>query len=267
MKVDLHSHSIFSDGKKTIEELVNFAKERNVDIFALTDHDTVLGDLEVDEYNKDKLTIIKGVELSCEYKGEIVHIVGLFKNNIVPEYMKELSIKLEDQRRDRAIKMLNGIKEKYNAKIDIDSFIRENRIVTRKNIFNHIEKNNKNFTHDEIKIMAGRKSLAYIPSFKFDVMEAINLLHNNNAISIFAHPCLIENKDVLAELLTFPFDGIEAKYANPANDYEYFKKVAEERGLLISAGSDYHGDKTHGKIGDVYLDGKEFEPIKRLLGL
>ena len=71
----------------------------------------------------------------------------------------------------------------------------------------------------------------------------------------------------MKEILEYPFDGIEAKYANIENDYEHFKKIAEKRGFFISAGSDFHGDTTHGNIGDVYLDEKEFEPIKRLLGL
>ena len=57
------------------------------------------------------------------------------------------------------------------------------------------------------------------------------------------------------------------KRNNVKNDYDYFKNIADKRGFFVSAGSDYHGDKTHGEIGDVYLDGKEFEPIKRLLGL
>ncbi len=267
MKVDLHSHSVYSDGLFTIEELVNRAKERNVDIIALTDHDTVLGDYDVDKYNVDRLTIIKGVELSCDYKGETVHIVGLFKNNIIPDYMKHLSIELENKRRNRAIDMVNGIGEKYNVKVDTDQLVRENKIITRKNIFEHIKKNNINLSRDEIKIMAGKDSLAYIPSFKFSVKEGIDILRNNNAICIFAHPCLIKDKNLLKEILEYPFDGIEAKYANIKNDYEYFKKIAEEKGFFISAGSDFHGDNTHGNIGDVYLDEKEFEPIKRLLGL
>ena len=81
MKIDLHNHTKHSDGVYTPLELVNRAINNGVDVFALTDHDSIFGIEEINEIAKNKnIRIINGMELSTYYKGESVHIVCLFKN-------------------------------------------------------------------------------------------------------------------------------------------------------------------------------------------
>lgn len=267
MKADLHCHSVFSDGRYDLEELVKHSKERGIDVLALTDHDTVLGDELIIKYGElYNVKIIKGIELSCKYNNETIHIVGLFRNNNVPKEMFDLSNELEEKRRLRAINMARGIRDIYKINIDLDKLIRDNKIITRKNILDHILSNN-DISLEEAKFYISKECKAYISSFKYDVKDGIELLHNNNCICILAHPCLIKNKDILNEVVKLPFDGIEARYANSKNNYELFKDIANEYGLFISAGSDFHGDKSHGDIGDCYLDGKEVDLVLKVLGL
>ena len=265
MKADFHSHSTYSDGKSNIYELVKRAKEKGLDAFALTDHDTVFG---CDEFAKLQaefnIILIKGIELSCDYNGETVHVVGLFKNNIISEEMYNFSTIQTEQRKNRSINMDKKIKDIYNVDIDIDLLIKENKIITRKNIVNHLIKHN-NLSLEEAKFLGSKRSKAYIPSVKIDLKEGLDLLHRNNALAILAHPCLIDN--YLDEIIKMDFDGIEAKYANIKNDYNYFKNIADNRGFFISAGSDYHGDKSHGDIADVYLVDKEVELVLDKLGI
>ena len=86
MKIDLHNHTTYSDGLFTPEELINIAIQQGVGCFAITDHDSVFGCDEIQEAAKKyDIHVISGMELSTYYKGEPVHIVCLFKNNIVPE--------------------------------------------------------------------------------------------------------------------------------------------------------------------------------------
>ena len=267
MRADLHSHSIYSDGKYTLRNLVKHAKERNIDVLALTDHDTVLGDEEIIKYGEEfNVKIIKGIELTCKHKNRTVHIVGLFKNNIVPKKIYEYSVNKDLTRRNRAINMSNKLIENYNLKIDIDELLNNNRIITRKNILDHIMAKN-NLSYDEAKFYVSHDSLAYIPSEKLEAIDGIKLLHENNAIAILAHPCLISDHNVMLEVVDMPFDGIEAKYANIKNDYEYYKNMAIKNNFFISAGSDFHGDKSHGDIGDVYLEGEEVTQVLNKLGL
>ena len=228
MKADLHSHSIYSDGKYTVEELIKRAKEKGIDVLALTDHDTVLGDDELDKYGSMyNVKVIKGIELSCKYYGEMIHVVGLFKWNNVPKYMYDLSIELEEKRKKRAIEMALKIKDIYHLNIYVDKLLEENKLITRKNILDHIMKYN-DMDYESASFYVSRKSLAYISSEKYEVSEGIKILHDNNAICILAHPCLIKREESKEELAKLPFDGIEAKYANKCNDYEFFSNLAKK---------------------------------------
>ena len=94
MKVDLHNHTNYSDGVLSPSLLIDRAIKNHVDIFALTDHDSVFGCDEIVKLAENKnIKVIKGMELSTEYKGESVHIITLFKDNIIPNGMLEFSIK------------------------------------------------------------------------------------------------------------------------------------------------------------------------------
>ena len=121
MKIDLHNHTFHSDGILSEEELVKRAVLNHVDIFALTDHDSVFGDDEIEKIAKKYgVRVIKGLELSTYYKGESVHVVCLFKNNIIPQQMWDFSRNLKEKRRLRAIEMMNKIHDIYGLKIDLD---------------------------------------------------------------------------------------------------------------------------------------------------
>ena len=78
MKYDLHSHSHFSDGALSPTELVNLAEESDITHLALTDHDTVAGLSEAQQAASElDITLINGVELSCTWENQLLHVVGL----------------------------------------------------------------------------------------------------------------------------------------------------------------------------------------------
>ena len=268
MKIDLHNHTIHSDGVLTEKELIERAIKNNVDIFAITDHDSVFGCLNIDKISKDyNIYIIKGMELSTYYKGENIHIICLFKNNFIPQEIIDFSYDYKEKRKERAILMLDKIHEIYNLKIDLDMFFNESKeIVTRANMMRHIAKLN-NMSFDDAKKYIEPTSKAYIPSTKMSVEDGLNLIKRNNGIAILAHPCLIKNQDYVEEILQYGFDGIEVKYPKHMDKEEYYTKIAKKYNLLISAGSDCHGDRTHADIGSATLTEEEFEPIKRILNI
>ncbi len=265
MKIDLHNHTNYSDGIYSPEELVLRAKKNNVDIFALTDHDTISG---VDECvkmgEKHGLRVIKGCEVSSSYKGETVHIVALFKDNIVGDEIKEYAKSFKEARRIRAIKMMENMGKYYNLKYNLDELLNSAHVVTRGNMLRHIMKYN-NLSLDEARIYILPESKAYIPSTDITVPDSIKMIKNSNAIAIFAHPCLIKSEEKLKEIIEFDFDGIEVRYANPKNNEEYFRNIAKRRGFLMSAGSDCHGDNSHADIGSATLDYDEFLPIAKAI--
>ena len=266
MRIDLHNHTYYSDGVYSPEELVLRAKENNVDIFALTDHDTVSG---VDECvkmgEKHGIRVIKGCEISADYDGQSVHIVALFKNNEVGKGIIEYAKDFKEKRRQRAINMMENMTKYYGLKINMDEFLDTKGVLTRGNMIRHIMKYN-NLSMDEARFYILPESKAYLPSTKIAVPDAIKLIKENNGIAIFAHPCLIKKEEHLKEILKYDFDGIEVRYANPKNDEEKFRKIAIKRNFLMSAGSDCHGDKSHADIGSATLNEEEFKSIAEAIG-
>lgn len=268
MKIDLHNHTIHSDGILTSEELVKRAVLNQVDIFALTDHDSVFGDDEIEKIAKKYgVRVIKGLELSTYYKGESVHVVCLFKNNIIPQSMWDFSRNLKEKRRKRAIDMMNKIHDIYGLNIDLDELLK-GEVITRANMLNNIAKCN-NLPREEAAKYIRNDSKAYIPSTKMSTEDGVKLAREAGCVVIFAHPCLIKNQDYVEEILKYGFDGIEVRYPSEKNDEEKFIKLAKKWNLLISAGSDCHRgaekDGDHGDIGTCTLNEIEFEPIAKLL--
>ena len=265
MRIDLHNHTKYSDGVYTPEELVLRAKRNNVDIFALTDHDSVSGVEEcVKMGEKHGIRVIKGCEVSADYNGESVHIVCLFKNNIVGEGMIKYAQEFREKRRQRAINMMENMTKYYGLKVNMEEFLDTKGVLTRGNMIRHIMKYN-NLTMDEARFYILPESKAYLPSTKLPVPDAIKMIRESNGIAIFAHPCLIKKEENLKEILKYDFDGIEVRYANPKNNEERFRKIALERGFLMSAGSDCHGDNSHADIGSATLNEDEFKAIAQAI--
>lgn len=266
MKIDLHNHTKYSDGVYTTLELFNAAKNNGVDIFALTDHDSVFGCEEILKLdNKDNIRIILGMELSTYYKGHSVHIVSLFKNNIIPERIFEFSKDILEKRKIRALKMMEAIRDIYNLKIDLEELFANSEIITRGNMLRNIVKCN-NLSFDEARFYISNESKAYIPSTKLPTQEGLKLVKECGCIAILAHPCLLP-KSIVEELVSFEFDGIEAKYPlNKEGDYEFFLELSKKYNLLISAGSDDHGDGSHSPIGTSTLTREEFLPLAERIG-
>ncbi len=268
MRMDLHNHSRYSDGLYTVKEVIEIAKKQNIDVMALTDHDSVFGvDEAYDLGKKAGVKVLKGLELSTFYKGNTVHIVTLFKKNIVPKEMYDFSQNIIDVRHDRCIKMMENIRNIYGVKTDMDYLFKDSTIITRANMYQCLIHSNPNISHEEAHMMVSDKSPAYIPSTKLDTVSGLKMLKELDCVAILAHPTLIK-RELVEEIVKLGFDGIEARYPlNKENDFEYFSNLAKKYSLFISAGSDFHGDDRHAMIGTSVLNEEEFKPILKKLEL
>ena len=268
MKVDLHNHTLYSDGVKTCKELVDLAIEQGLDVIALTDHDSVFGVDETYEYGKEKgLFVLKGLELSTFHKGQTVHIVALFKENNVPSSMYEFSKSIIDGRINRARKMMENIESIFNVNVNYDILFNNATIITRGNMFRCILESNPGIDIKEANFMVSNDSPAYIPSGKTSTVDGLAFLKKHGAICILAHPTDIKD-GLKEEIISLGFDGIESRYpTNKPGEEEYFDKLAVKYNLFKSAGSDYHGDPNHAMVGTCTLNEEEFNVIKQILNL
>ena len=266
---DLHMHSISSDGLYTQKELVMYAKEKKLDVIALTDHDTVLGIEEFLEYAKqENIIAIRGVEISSNYKGTPVHILAYFKDFIPDEAIKYFE-DFFNQRRNRALKMAHLLVSEYNLKLDIKKLEENKGVLTRGNLIHELMLYNQGMDKKEaFDKYLGPNSKAYIKSTNKTPKEVVDYFRPLNCLLVIAHPTLY-NKETCDYLFELPFDGIEAYY--PRYEYEtrdYFISKARERGWFLTAGSDFHGkiDYTHADLGAVSLDDENTKFFLQKLG-
>ena len=248
--IDLHVHSLFSDGTCTPEELVDKASAQGLVAFALTDHDTVGGVDRALAAAKDKhLQVIPGVELSCEYqitptRSKEIHILGYN----IDWKQKELLDTLEavaKERDDRNKKMCKNL-QKAGYPIDYDSLIERfgDTILTRAHFARYLK------DHGYVQEMSDAFSM-YIgdscPCFVLSPEKGIELIKNAGGLPVLAHPLLYkmsvtELHHLLDELCSYGLRGIEAMYSrNRGNDEAFVRKLANDYGLFITGGTDYHG--------------------------
>ena len=260
--IDLHIHSTASDGTLTPTEIVQTAlkstkSEKDPIVIALTDHDTVAG---VSEFlkeakkNKERVTAIPGVEISTNYHGVEIHILGY---NVDPEN-KELLEQLKICRESR-----DGRNEKIIARLQAEGFqitmedIKPedpNETIARPHIAKQLMKKKYVSSVNEAfdKYLAEGRS-CYVERIMPTPQEAIALIRNSGGIPVLAHLMYYKKlnaaeKEVLvSELKEAGLEGIEAYYNTytPVEE-EYVSSLAKQNALLLTGGTDFHGqNKPH----------------------
>ena len=247
---DLHTHSYYSDGTDSPSKLIELAVKANLKAVALTDHNTTAGLNEFCESAKNtNVHAISGVELSTEYAGFEVHILGLDLPEkslaSVNEYCSDY-LKRKRQSNVDLVERLN--KKGYNVSYsDVEKYPKNGQ-VNRSHIAAELVK--KGYVADVFtafdKLLSEKAGL-YIPCKRFDVFEAIDFLKQIGAAPILAHPFLNFTISNLTQFLPVAKKhgllGMETVYSKFDDaTINLAKKIAEQNGLLQSGGSDYHGD-------------------------
>ncbi|MBQ1483401.1 MAG: PHP domain-containing protein [Erysipelotrichaceae bacterium] len=247
--VDLHCHSVFSDGTLTPEELIRLAERQGISVLALTDHNTSAGLGEFMEAGKNSNVItVPGCEFSTEWKGKEVHIVGLFFNE---KYWGEIEdfVELMHMAKHNSnlilIKNLNeaGYELTYEeaaALTDAEEFNRTHvaRILMKKGYVSSV-----NQAFDEL-LTEGKGF--YYPAKKITSIAAIRFIKVYGAAAIMAHPLLNltyqEMMEFLPEAKKAGLDAIETRYTEFDEEMtQTAVSLAEHFELKQSGGSDFHG--------------------------
>lgn len=271
--VDLHVHSNKSDGSSTPEELVDIAIRKGLSAFALTDHDTVDGLDRAISY-ADKLRkeenasggsslvpeVIPGIELSTEYMGKDIHMVGLFIDHNSAAFQAHLNHFVE-ARVERNRKMCTRLQE---AGIDIsyEALIEAfpDSVLTRAHYAVWLIQHGYSLSkEDAFSQYLGDHTKYFVPREKITPEMAVDLILGAGGLPILAHPILYHLSEARLDELTARLKkagmiGIEAIYStyNPAEERQ-IRRLAAKYELCISGGSDYHGTAKPGlEMGNGY---------------
>ncbi len=270
--IDLHTHSTESDGTLTPQELMQLAADTGLSAIALTDHDTVTG-LEKARPIAQALGVelVPGIELSTNYNGTEVHILGFYIDDTSTAFLAKLQ-KFLDSRELRNEKMAFALqKEGFDISLEKLQMEYPKSVITRAHFARYLVEQGFIKNRETVfRKYLGDNCRCYVPREKITPFEAIDLINQSGGLAFFAHPVLCHmNHDRLRffirDLKSAGLTGIEAIYSmNSPGDERNMKKFAKEFDLLISGGSDFHGEnkpyihlgtgKGNLKIPDTLLD-------------
>jgi len=249
MKIDLHTHSYYSDGVLSPKEIVEKAVNAKCDFLSLTDHDSVEGLTEASKYSKYlDLGFINGVEISAKHNSQSIHIVGLGINPKETTLIEGLQ-KNNNFRIERAKKISEGLfKAGINKAYEKASLISQTKYITRTHFAQMLiqEKICPNMSSVFKKYMTGNKP-GSVKGEWASSKEVIKWIHKAGGLAILAHPLryrmtLTKLKKIVNELMLLGLDGLEIVNSySRSEDIKITKMIADENKLLYSSGSDYHG--------------------------
>ena len=262
--INLHSHSRCSDGTFSPRELADAASKARIDYFSLTDHDISLGWDELEPRLKELgIHYLYGIELSTSLHDNL-HILGYGLNLKDPVFLA----RLEDFRARRLVRIKKIIGLLREQGLDV-SFEELNTVADHSYGRPHIADlmRSKGFVKTRQKafekyIAYGKP--AYSPPCGPGIEEAIRTIKDAGGIAVLAHPGVVYNILELAKWKDMGLDGIEAFYPAHTNVLtREFVGLAKTHGLLVTAGTDYHGpDSGRGEMYGFEFHDEFFGPLK-----
>ncbi len=268
MLVDFHSHTTESDGTLSPVELAGAMRKRGVEIFSVTDHDSLgayakLGDA------AGTAKVVPGIELNTTYKGNEVHVLG-FGFASGAQSVEDAIAGNRRERERRAEQMIERI-VRAGYDIDIDAVRAEAghgetalgrphvaRALIRKGYFSDIDAAFREL------LVAGKPG--YVPSSYMLPHQAVELVTKAGGVAVLAHPGRLKDESIVDELVNAGLGGIETFYGtHDANQVAHFRDVAAHYGLVMTAGSDFHDPRYNTRGVGMDVDREDIQPFLDLV--
>lgn len=248
VSIDLHAHTLCSDGSLTPEALVVRAKEKGLQILAITDHDTTEGLAEARiAARENDIELISGVEISVTWDGKTIHIVGLnidSENEVLTQGLAAL----RDKRDDRAIRISEKLANKnIGNTLQGAQDLAKGSIVSRTHFAHHLvnEGHSKNLQH-AFKRYLGDNKCAYVKVEWAGLAEAVGWIRGAGGQAVVAHPGRYKMgrnrmRSFLEHFKECGGNAIEViSGSQHPGETPHFVELAAEYNLYASVGSDFH---------------------------
>ena len=268
--IDLHNHSTASDGTLTPAECVAYAAEKGLSAIAITDHDTAVGAAEALPLSGQQgVEVIPGIEISTDYNGYGIHILGYFIDPASPALDQMLEYVIaERKRRNREI---FALMEADGLDITAAGMLKRfpDSVVGRPHLAQMLVEMGLVSSVSEAFDRYLSKGRRYYRARRYLPLEtAFEVIRNAGGKAVFAHPFQygFDEEGLLAltrTLVDYGCKGIECLYSGYTPEQsEYLCSIAEHFGLCVTGGSDFHGSrKPHIDMGGVTVP---YELLERL---
>lgn len=254
MIADLHVHSTASDGIFTPTEVVAAAARRGVGVMALCDHDTVDGVAEARAAaERLDIDLIPSLEFSAAHEGHDIHILGYF----VDIENATLLAKLEHLRSVRATRVERIVGELrqdgFSITLEDVRALGEGTLGRAHVARVLVEKGHASDIGDAFARYVGEGAPYFLPKAFLTAQEVLELVHSAGGIPVLAHPWRSDAVDHIPELVAMGMRGLEAFHSEQtAQEAAAIVEIAEAMDLLVTGGSDWHGDGPRSTwVGDV----------------
>lgn len=258
--IDLHQHTILSDGTDSVEELFERNIETGIKVMAITDHDNIESvELAKKLAKQIGIKYITGVEFSTDFHGNSIHIL-CYGYNLEDKIIKKLIEKSVELRHKRVEFRLKNLEKEFGIKL-------EKSVIEKIN--NHPNPNKPmiaNILKDlgygqEIGDIIKKYLYHKMPDYKLKTTEVLKDLAKSSGISVYAHALggvgekrvpkeVFEER--LKSFISAGLKGLECYYSlYSKEEQDYLVETAKNNNLFISGGSDYHGKNKTVKIGEL----------------
>lgn len=253
--IDMHTHTDYSDGDLSPQELIRLAIDKGIGTIAITDHDTIEGIKNVNRSEKiildSGIEIINGIELSAKVNRGRMHILG-YGIDLNNKTLNKKMVDLKDNSINSVLSIMEQIKRDYGIRFsyeDIKELVNSNHNLGRPDLAKLCVKYGYATTlsdaFDKYLIDAHNKTRQSNKGLQYQ--ECLELIANSGGIPVLAHPKSLELSEkefliLLKEMVSCGLKGIEVYHSSHSKEeMNYYLEIANKYDLLISGGSDFHG--------------------------
>ena len=267
--IDLHTHTRHSDGDRTPAELLAEAARHGIEVLAVTDHDTVSGIAESRAAARQHgIRLVPGIEISCEFAGREIHMLGHFVDPQAAS-LGQLASAMLLERRERMERMVGRAQDLGFSDVTMQ------RVIERSGGANlgrpHLARVLVDCGHassiaDAFDRFLGTGRPMWADRRRITVAEALAFIREAGGTSSLAHPGVNQvSLSELGDMATLGLDAVEAQHpSHPPEQAAKLEDWANALGLLITAGSDYHGPtvKPDLQVGNRTLSRERFSALE-----
>lgn len=269
--IDLHTHTTASDGSLAPAALIAAARQAGLRVLSITDHDTTAGfEAVTEEARRAGVELVPGIEISAVADGRDMHVLGYF----IDPSSSTLRAFLERQRADR-IRRLEEMTRRLVAlgcPIDAGAMLavaQSGRSVGRPQIAAALVKAGYVQTRDEaFERFLEFGGPAYVPRLGASPEEVVAIVHAAGGIASLAHPGVTKRDDRIAALAAAGLDALEARHSDhDAATEQRYRNLARQHGLLVTGGSDFHGEGGHRapRLGLVSIPAEDYAALQHAI--
>lgn len=268
--IDLHMHTVYSDGASQPEDLVRAAVEQGLEAIAVTDHDNTESlSLVQAAAEGSTMEIIPGIEINTSWKGQEVHVLGYY---IDPKHKSLTSI--IDRHREARVYQIKKMVELLNThgKLsltydDVFGRARSEGAVGRPHVAQAIvEKGGAASIGDAFKKFLSPNTPTYFRRDTASPHEAVEAIYDSGGIPVIAHPGdMVIIEELVKDLMNYGLRGLEAYHRSHSPAViEFHCTLAEKYGLIVTGGTDFHGpaESYPNTLGRLHMPSFVYDELK-----